>query len=113
MRYTKKVSVWPVGIVGALVWEGPICKNGKVIQFRTSFAPERPLPLDMAGFAINVKLLKDNPDAEMDVYAKRGFVESSIVSRLVETDELEGLADDCKKVTHSKPPFQLKKPKVH
>lgn len=98
MRYTKKVSVWPVGIVGSLVWEGPICKNGKVVKFRTSFEPGRPLPVDMAGFAINVRMLKENPEAEMDVYAKRGYVESSIVGQITQTDELEALADDCTKV---------------
>ena len=103
MRYTKKVSVWPVGLVGALVWEGPICENGKVVKFRTHFAPERPFPVDMAGFAINVRLLMNNPDVEMDVYAKRGYVESSIVSRLVSTGDLEGLAQDCKQVRFSIP----------
>lgn len=30
MRYTKKVSVWPVGLVGYLRYETPVVKNGKV-----------------------------------------------------------------------------------
>ncbi len=30
MRYTKKVSVWPVAFVGELLYERPICSNGKV-----------------------------------------------------------------------------------
>ena len=30
MRYTKKVSVWPVGLVGYLRYESPVLKNGKV-----------------------------------------------------------------------------------
>lgn len=98
MRYTRKVSVWPVGLVGGLKWEGPICRDGKVIRFHTDFEPDRPLPLDMAGFAINVKLLIDNPDVNLDVYAKRGYVESSIVGQLVKTEELEALADNCRMV---------------
>ena len=30
MRYTHKVSVWPVGLVGYLRYETPVLKNGKV-----------------------------------------------------------------------------------
>ena len=32
MRYTQKVSVWPVGLVGYLRYETPVLKNGKVSQ---------------------------------------------------------------------------------
>ena len=28
MRWTKKVSVWPVGLSGGLKFEGPFCENG-------------------------------------------------------------------------------------
>ena len=31
MRYTNKVSVWPVAFVGQLLYETPLCENGKVI----------------------------------------------------------------------------------
>lgn len=30
MRYTRKVSVWPVAFVGELMYERPICDHGKV-----------------------------------------------------------------------------------
>lgn len=30
MRFTQKVSVWPVAFVGELMYERPVCKNGKV-----------------------------------------------------------------------------------
>ena len=30
MRYTQKVSVWPVAFVGEMMYESPIVKNGKV-----------------------------------------------------------------------------------
>jgi hypothetical protein len=33
MRYTKKVSVWPVAFVGELFYEAPLVQNGKVIYF--------------------------------------------------------------------------------
>ena len=100
MRHTKKISVWPVGLVGGLKWEGPICKDGSVIKFYTLWKPERPMPLDMAGFAINVKLIVDNPDVVMDTFASRGYLESSIVSRLATREEFEPLANNCKQVLH-------------
>ena len=31
MRTTKTVAVWPVGLVGKLMYESPLCENGKVI----------------------------------------------------------------------------------
>jgi len=98
MRYTKKVSVWPVGLVGGLRWEGPICVNGAVVEFYVAWRPERPMPVDMAGFAINAKLLIDNPEVEMDPFAHRGYLESSIVSKLANRDEFEPLTDDCKQI---------------
>ena len=49
MRYTKKVSVWPVGIAGGLKFEGPICTNGTVISWYATWETSRPFPLDMAG----------------------------------------------------------------
>jgi hypothetical protein len=30
MRYTKRVSVWPVGLVGGSLYEKPICKGDEV-----------------------------------------------------------------------------------
>ena len=32
MRWTKKVSVWPVGLSGGLKFEGPLCENGCVVD---------------------------------------------------------------------------------
>lgn len=90
--------MWPVGLVGGLRWEGPICKDGAVVKFYAAWRPERPMPVDMAGFAINAKLFIDNPEVKMDPLANRGYLESSIVSKLAKRDELEPLADNCKQV---------------
>ena len=98
MRWTRKVSVWPVGLVGGLKWEGPVCENGKVIKFWTAWDFTRPFPIDMAAFAINLKLILDNPSAIIDTEAPRGHLESSLLKLLVTKDELEPLADNCKKV---------------
>ena len=84
--------------MGGLKWEGPICKDGSVIKFYTLWNPERPMPVDMAGFAINVQLIIDNPSAVMDTFASRGYLESSIVSKLATREEFEPLANNCKQV---------------
>ncbi len=50
MRYTNKVSVWPVGLVGKLRYETPILnERGKVVRYLTNWYPERPFAMDMAG----------------------------------------------------------------
>ena len=53
MRYTKVVSIWPVAFAGMLYYEGPVCRNGTVIKWHTSFRPSRPFPVDMAGKKIS------------------------------------------------------------
>ena len=49
-----KVGVWPVGIVGKLRYEGPICEDGKVTKWFTAWKADRPFPLDMAGFSFHL-----------------------------------------------------------
>ena len=44
MRYTKKVSVWPVGLISSLKAEGCIVNDGKVSTIYYSFAYFSPLP---------------------------------------------------------------------
>ena len=98
MRYTKKVSVWPVGNVGGLKYEGPLCKNGKVIEWRTAWAPDRKFPVDMAAFAVGLKFLLAKKEAKMDPLARPGYIETSFLSTLVSgKDELE-TKGDCSKV---------------
>ena len=92
------MSIWPVGIVGGLKWEGPVCKNGKVIDFHAAWHPKRPFPIDMAGFAVNLKLFFDNLSVVIGINAPGGHLESSLLEHLVKRDELEPLADDCRKV---------------
>lgn len=54
--------------------------------------------MDMAGFAVSLKLLLANPDACFDGEAPMGFLESSLLKGLVTMDELEPKADNCSKV---------------
>lgn len=98
MRYTKKVSVWPVGLVGAMKFERPVVENGKVVRFHTGWRPNRPFPIDMAGFAVSLNLVLANPEAWFDGNAEMGFLESSFLQNMVTMEELEPKADMCTKV---------------
>lgn len=34
MRYTQRVSIWPVAFIGGLTYERPIVKNHKVFNLK-------------------------------------------------------------------------------
>lgn len=101
MQKIQKVGVWPVGLVGGLMVEKPICDNAtnKVIGFNAAWKPDRPFPLDMAGFAINLELLFKHKDAWFSYEVQGGHQESEILRQLVTKDQLEPLADCCTKVS--------------
>lgn len=111
MEKIQKVGVWPVGLVGGLMVEKPICDNStnKVIGFNAAWKPDRPFPLDMAGFAINLTLLLENNNAMFSYDVQGGYQESEILMHIVKRDELEPLADCCTKVyvwhTRTEPPL--------
>ncbi len=93
------MSVWPVGLTGGARWAGPIVKDGKVDGFHTNWAPSRSFPLDMAAFAINLKLLViERPWVAFNSTVKRGFLEPSLLEQLTTKADLEPLAENCTKV---------------
>ncbi|XP_032801137.2 uncharacterized protein LOC116938073 [Petromyzon marinus] len=100
MRSTLTVSVWPVAFVGGLRFESPaVGADGRVHGWRTVFDPRRPFAIDMAGFAINLRLLLDKPDAYFKFQGvKGGYQESSLLQQLVSRDLLEPRASNCTKV---------------
>lgn len=55
MRSTRKVSVFPVGLVTDSQVSSPILSmSGKVIDFYDGWLGRRQFPVDMAGFAVNL-----------------------------------------------------------
>lgn len=101
MRQTKTVSIWPVGFVGGLRWEGPVCKNDKIVDFRVVFKPNREIPVDMAGFALNAELVVKNPQLKFDPrIAETGYSESTFLSIVASRNSVESLGDLCNKVTN-------------
>lgn len=100
MIKVKKVGVWPVGLAGGLLVERPICDKAttKVTGFNAVWKPNRPFPLDMAGFAINLKVILEKKDAYFRYNIQNGLQESEILKQVTTRNELEGLADGCSQV---------------
>ena len=64
---------------------------------------ERPFAMDMAGFAVNLQLLFEFPNAKFKLRVKRGYLESAFLEQLTNRDELEPKADNCTKVSLLQP----------
>lgn len=98
MRYTKKVSMWPVGLVTKLGISSPIVTNNTITGFYDGWIGGRKYAVDMAGFAVSVHFLLKRPKAEMPYktgYEEDGFLKS--LAPLTLTD-IEPLASMCTKV---------------
>ena len=50
-------SINYIGLVGGTAVEAPKIKDGKIVGFNVKYLPNRPFPIDMAGFAINVRYI--------------------------------------------------------
>lgn len=98
MRYTKKVSMWPVGLVTKTGVSSPIIRNGKLDGYYDGWIGGRKYPVDMAGFAVSVKFLHERPHAKMPF--KPGYEEDGFLRSLAPLDnsEIELLADECREV---------------
>lgn len=101
MRYTKKVSMWPVGLVTKTGVSSPIIRNGKLDGYYDGWIGGRKYPVDMAGFAVSVKFLHERPKAKMPF--KPGYEEDGFLRSLAPLDnnEIELLANECREVVHA------------
>lgn len=97
IRYTKHVSMFPVGLIGQFAVSAPIVKKGKVIGFFDSWPSKRLWPVDMAGFAVNLDVLAQNPNATMPYRA--GYEEDEFLKSLdLKLDQVEALANNCTEI---------------
>lgn len=96
------VGVWGVGLVGALAVEKPLVENEKVIGFNSVWRPERPFPIDMAGFAISCDLFEQNPEAQFANEVQRGYQESEILRQVTTRDQLQPLGTNKILVWHTR-----------
>lgn len=98
MRYTKKVSMWPVGLITKYGVSSPIVRNGTISGFYDGWIGGRKFPVDMAGFAVNVNFLLSRPNASMPYkpgYEEDGFLKSLSPLNLT---EIEVMATNCTQV---------------
>lgn len=96
---TGKVGVWPVGLVGGLLVEKPVLdEDNRVMGFNSAWRPERPFPIDMAGFAISTDLILNNSEAVFSYEVERGYQESEILRFLIVVRDMQPLANLCRDV---------------
>ncbi|XP_037083747.1 galactosylgalactosylxylosylprotein 3-beta-glucuronosyltransferase P-like [Pollicipes pollicipes] len=97
LQRTRRVSVFPVGLVSRQGVSSPVVKDGRVVAFFDGWIGGRKFPMDMAGFAVSVDWLRQNPEAEMPYkagYEEDGFLKALNIGR----DELEPLANNCSQI---------------
>ena len=106
MRYAKHVAAWPVGLVGNLMYEGPVADpaSGRVVDWHAAYNLNRKYPIDMAGFALSVKTVLALTDRE-EVFSvaqnrqHHGQQESDLLKKLVNSwDDIEPMADMCRSI---------------
>ena len=97
---TRTISMFPVGLVGAQGVSAPIVQNGRVVGFSDAWFAQRKFPVDMAGFAINLRFLrKRNPRAATAMPYKAGYEEDLFLQSLNLTlGDIEPLASDCTEI---------------
>lgn len=98
MRFTKKVSMFPVGLISKYGVSSPIVRNGTISGFYDGWIGGRKFPVDMAGFAVNVNFLLSRPNASMPFkpgYEEDGFLKSLSPLNLT---EIELMASNCTQV---------------
>ena len=96
IRLTKKVSMFPVGFIGTNGFSSPIVQENKVIGFSDPCFVGRKFPVDMAGFAVNIEVLKIHKPS-MPYLARQE--ETIFLENLNLTlEDIEPLANNCTEV---------------
>ncbi|XP_076261203.1 glucuronyltransferase P isoform X2 [Rhynchophorus ferrugineus] len=98
IRYTKTVSLFPVGLITKAGVSSPIIQNGTFRGFYDGWIGGRKFAVDMAGFAVSVQFLLSRPKASMPY--KPGFEEDGFLKSLspFEPSEAELLASNCTRI---------------
>lgn len=97
IRHTKRVSMFPVGLIGEYGVSAPVIKDGKVVGFFDSWPAKRKFAVDMAGFAVGMAYFLEHPNASMPY--KTGYEEDSFLQSLgLKVEDIEVKADGCTKI---------------
>uniref|UniRef100_A0A8D8F512 Galactosylgalactosylxylosylprotein 3-beta-glucuronosyltransferase n=2 Tax=Culex pipiens TaxID=7175 RepID=A0A8D8F512_CULPI len=97
IRTTKKVSMFPVGLIGDYAVSTPVVKNGKVEGFFDSWPAKRKWPVDMAGFAVSLEYMAASPNVTMPF--KAGYEEDEFLKSIgLRMQDIEPKASNCTEV---------------
>ncbi|XP_063068651.1 galactosylgalactosylxylosylprotein 3-beta-glucuronosyltransferase 2-like [Engraulis encrasicolus] len=97
IRSTKRVSVFPVGLIAGRWYERPKVRDGRVVGWYTGYGG-RKFCIDMAGFAVNLHVLLAKPNARFVMKGVGGVQETDFLSLLTKVEDLEPLANNCTRV---------------
>lgn len=97
IRSTKKVSMFPVGLIGDYAISTPVVKHGKVDGFFDSWPAKRKWPVDMAGFAVNLEYMGLSPNVTMPY--KAGYEEDEFLKSIgLKMQDIEPKANNCTEI---------------
>lgn len=97
IRSTKKVSMFPVGLIGDYAISTPVVKHGKVDGFFDSWPAKRKWPVDMAGFAVNLEYMGLSPNVTMPY--KAGYEEDDFLKSIgLKMQDIEPKANNCTEI---------------
>uniref|UniRef100_A0A0K8UEX8 Galactosylgalactosylxylosylprotein 3-beta-glucuronosyltransferase n=1 Tax=Bactrocera latifrons TaxID=174628 RepID=A0A0K8UEX8_BACLA len=97
IRYTQRVSMFPVGLIEEYSVSGPVVRKGKVVGFLDSWVAERRWPVDMAGFATNLAYMAEYPNASMPY--KPGYEEDLFLRSIrLNLNIIEPKANNCTEI---------------
>lgn len=66
IRKTEAISVFMVGLTGGLLMEGPYCQQERVLKWHRVWGPSRRVPIEIQGFAINLKLVLEHENSWLE-----------------------------------------------
>lgn len=97
IRSTKKVSMFPVGLIGDYAVSTPVVNNGKVEGFFDSWPAKRKWPVDMAGFAVNLEYMGLSSNVTMPF--KAGYEEDEFLKSIgLKMRDIEPKAKNCTEI---------------
>lgn len=98
IRHTKRVSMFPVGLIGLYAVSTPVVKDGNIIGFFDSWPANRRWPVDMAGFAVNLEYMSQSyPNVTMPY--KAGHEEDGFLRSIgLKLTDIEPKAKNCTEI---------------
>ncbi|XP_049525719.1 galactosylgalactosylxylosylprotein 3-beta-glucuronosyltransferase S isoform X3 [Dermacentor silvarum] len=97
IRWTQTVSVFPVGCIYLTGVSSPVVVDGRVVGFHDPATKGRRFAVDMAGFAVNLRLVVNNTHLSMP--HREGLQETEFLESLnISLADLEPLCENATKV---------------